>query len=160
MLGLFVILVGMYAVRHYEERKQSVLAKPILLDLRCFGMREEDTQRYQLVQLKVYEEGIEGELSFYNRQQQDVVGKYQGQYIEEDTIRGVYTVTTSGQEVHEERVIKMNEFGILFGYGPMEYDEDGVLRYKDMKTIEYDYQLPLILCNRYENWKQEATHEG
>jgi hypothetical protein len=70
-------------------------------------------------------------------------------------MQGIYEFSSEGVDSIEERNIKFNEDGLLFGFGPMDLDEQGVFRYRSQEDIEYDYLLTLVSCNRYDAWYQE-----
>ena len=160
-LSVIILLAGFF-IWFFVLKKETAVVVPTIdtvADQRCYGTREfarGGVFNYNLVAIDFFNDARAEALLDYKNDTIESSGIIEGIYSRENNqINGIYDFYTNNELYSEERSIRFNEVGLVFGFGEMYKDEHGIMRYKDDTDISFDYPLPLISCQRYDIWKQE-----
>ena len=160
LLSAFVVAITTTLLFVMYQKDTPVISQSStdITDTRCYGIRERvvDEYIYNLVRIDFYEDTHASAQLYYKDAEFESAGVLEGRYSRENNeIDGMYDFYTNSELFSEERRIRFNELGLVFGFGEMYQDDQGISRYENPSEIIYDYPLPMIACIRYDLWKDK-----
>ena len=162
LLALVFFLMFLFITDREVDEPEEVVS---IEDIRCFGTRDfvrlsevdPGGYAYRFARFVFNEDdSVSGSLDYIPYKTDSAQGVFTGSYDKDtSSVYGVYEFFTEGSFNKEERQMRFNSDGLVFGFGSVSLDENEIYRYDDRDNLQYDYQLPLISCKRYEAWYQE-----
>jgi len=160
---LALVIIALAAIAFYllpqEEQFDIPIGTTSVVDTRCYGTRDisdEEGDVYNLVMITFYSDETISSFLDYGNGSLNSSGTIKGVYTQENNqINGMYDFSLDNELYSEERYIRFNGSGLVFGFGEMYQDDEGVMRYADTSAINFDYPLPMISCERHAVWKRE-----